>query len=383
MPPAGNKIYAIILAAGNSERFGKNKLNEILDQQTPVLQYTVNKFLQLKTVDQIIIVGNSKTLSERKINYVKGGKTRQESSFSGLQFIGQNFKIKPTDIVIFHNAANPLVTEKEIMASIKSAQKYGAAIVAQPVSDTVKEIKNGKISRTLARGNLYLAQTPQTFQWQIVEQAHKNAVKNKIFATDEAMLVEEIGYPVKIIPASPYNRKITFQADLDWAKHILGSQNVKVGIGQDSHEFDKTKKGLTLAGITFKEHWAFQANSDGDVILHSLCNALLSGIGQRSFSFIANPMNEKGIKDSKKYLAKVLIEIEKQQFEINNVAISLEGSYPKFEPIIPKLKKSLAKLLNINETEIGITATSGEKLTSFGKGQGIQSVAVVSLKNAI
>lgn len=383
MSPISNKIYVMILAAGKSERFGKNKLTEIIDKKTSVLQYTVNKFLQLKTIDQIIIVGNNKTLSEGKINYIKGGKTRQESSFFGLQFIRQNFKIKPTDVVIFHNAANPLLTEKEIIASIKSAQKYGAAIVAQPVSDTVKEMKNGKITKTLQRDNLYLAQTPQTFQWQIIEQAHKNAAKNKISATDEAMLVEEIGYPVKIIPASAYNRKITFQADLDWAKHILGNQNFKVGIGQDGHEFDKSEKGLALAGITFKNYYSFHANSDGDVILHSLCNALLSAIGQKSFSFIANPMNEKGIKDSKKYLAKVLIEIEKQQFEINNVAISLEGSYPKFEPIIPKLKKSLAKLLKIKEIEIGITATSGEKITSFGKGKGVQSIAIVSLKNAI
>lgn len=371
------KIYAIILAAGKGERFGKNKLLEKLDAEYSVLDFVVKKFLAIKSVDQLIVVGTKSAINNKKLHNVKGGKTRQQSSFLGLQFVEKTFYPKSSDIVIFHNAANPLVTEKEILHSIKEAQKYGAAIVAHPVSDTVKKVTNNKIVATLNRSDLYLAQTPQTFRWPIIKEAHTN----KITATDEAMLVEKIGQEVRIVPASEHNKKITFQEDLKWARSILTSQNTKMGIGQDSHEFSD-KKGLVLAGTTFKNYRAFKAKSDGDVILHALCNALLSGIGERSFSFIADPLCKQGVKDSKSYLAAVLQKVKKQNLTLNNVAISLEGSYPKFEPIIPQLKKNLAKLLKLAESEIGITATSGEKLTSFGQGKGIQSIVIVSLKNA-
>lgn len=156
----------------------------------------------------------------------------------------------------------------------------------------------------------------------------------------------------------------------------------RVGLGQDSHAFDTQKKDLILAGVNFgqSECNGLKGNSDADVILHSICNALSQAIGGRSLATWADKMClEQGIKDSSGYVKVVFEKVKKLGLKINNLGVMIEAKKPRIEPKVDLMKKSLSQLLELDEQRISITATSGEGLTEFGKGNGIQALTIVSL----
>jgi len=158
-------------------------------------------------------------------------------------------------------------------------------------------------------------------------------------------------------------------------------KDFRVGIGQDSHRFIDEDKPLVLGGISV-EGPGLQANSDGDVVLHALCNALTSSVGRGSISNYADKMClEQGIKDSKEYVKVAYGYVKDAGYRVNNLSISIEAKKPRLEKKIPEMKKVIADILNIGEDDVGITATSGEGLTDFGKGLGVKAFVVVSLKN--
>jgi len=152
----------------------------------------------------------------------------------------------------------------------------------------------------------------------------------------------------------------------------------KVGLGKDTHKFEKGKK-LILCGVEISDSDGLKANSDGDVMIHALCNALSSAIGGGSLSTFADPLFEQGILDSTEYLKAVLEKIEKE-YKINNISIAVEASKPKLEPFFDQMKTNIAGLLSIDKDAVGITATSGEGLTAFGRGEGISAIAVVCIE---
>lgn len=153
---------------------------------------------------------------------------------------------------------------------------------------------------------------------------------------------------------------------------------IRIGIGQDSHQFENFT-GLVFGGVKFDNHPKLKGNSDADVVIHSLCNALSSAIGGESLGSWSDDMCQKGITDSREYL-KYILDIVFQNFTINNISITIEAQNPRFTPDEKqKIKKSLANLLKIDVNQIGITYTSGDYLTSFGKGKGIQVFSTVLL----
>lgn len=156
---------------------------------------------------------------------------------------------------------------------------------------------------------------------------------------------------------------------------------MKIGLGQDSHAFSQTKKPLTLGGIKISETGGLAANSDGDVILHSLCNALSSAIGEGSLGTWTEKMfKEQGITDSKKYVEDILHKVTEKGFTVENVSIAVEAQKPRLQDReIIMIKKSLADILQIKIEEVGLTFTSGEGLTAFGRGEAIQVLATVLL----
>jgi 2-C-methyl-D-erythritol 2,4-cyclodiphosphate synthase len=155
---------------------------------------------------------------------------------------------------------------------------------------------------------------------------------------------------------------------------------IKVGIGQDSHRFSGDKdKPLILGGVEFLGELGMEGNSDGDVVVHALCNALGSAIGEGSLSTYSDEMCKKGITDSVEYLKVALNQVNKIGYEINNISISIEAQKPKIESKSFKIKTKLSELIGIKKDCIGITATTGESLTDFGRGEGIQVFVIVSL----
>lgn len=213
------KINAIIPAGGTSSRFGnKNKLLEKINGKE-VIKYTVQAF-ENSNVDEIIICANVSIIEElqeilkdcRKVKIIEGGETRQASVFNGL-------KASECDYVLIHDAARPMITTDLVNQTIEMVKDKNALTVATKTIDTIKEVEDGKITRTIDRAKLYNTQTPQAFKYELIRDAHTK-LYGKNF-TDDAGMLEELGETVYILNGSYKNIKITTQNDIDIAKIYL------------------------------------------------------------------------------------------------------------------------------------------------------------------
>jgi 2-C-methyl-D-erythritol 2,4-cyclodiphosphate synthase len=156
-------------------------------------------------------------------------------------------------------------------------------------------------------------------------------------------------------------------------------KRVRTGMGQDSHRFlpPDSSKPCIIAGVIFNDVPGFNANSDGDVVFHAICNAISSLTGVLILGALADDLCLKdGITDSEVYLREAVKTLGKQQ--ISHVAVCLEGMKPKFKEHLLEMRQRIADVLDIQVSEVGITATSGEGLTDFGCGDGVQALAIVT-----
>ncbi|MDC9714954.1 MAG: 2-C-methyl-D-erythritol 2,4-cyclodiphosphate synthase [Gammaproteobacteria bacterium] len=151
----------------------------------------------------------------------------------------------------------------------------------------------------------------------------------------------------------------------------------KTGIGQDSHAFNNKDKALILGGVVFEHPQGLRGNSDADVVLHSITNAISSITGVNILGAKADELCQQGITDSAQYLKLALNDLG--DWQIDHIAIAIECLVPKITPKIEQLKTSIANLTSIKTDDIGITATTGEGLTAFGKGEGIQVFSIISV----
>ncbi len=385
---------AIIAAAGKSMRMkGIDKIETIVCGK-PLILHTLAPFLASKKIDHIIITCNSenkkrlqKIFSAKKfsnIYLVLGGESRFDSVKNGFLYAEKNFKLSPDSTILFHNSGNVLVTQEEIETSMQLAKTSGACIIARPVSDTLKKINDKNlITRSEDRSSMLHAETPQTFRYDILKKAYNKAEKDHMEFTDEAQLIEHLGLPVSWTLASTFNRKITTQHDLEYTKYLIektGAQRLVYGLGTDTHLFDKSsKKSLTLCGIKIPGIQKLSGNSDADVALHALTAAISQAIGGGSLGTFSDSLCKKGVTDSAKYLDHILVKAKEKHTRITHIGLNFECKKPKIDPLAPRLRKSLAKLLNLPITEIGITATTGENTTPSARGEGIYCMAIVTV----
>ena len=159
---------------------------------------------------------------------------------------------------------------------------------------------------------------------------------------------------------------------------------IKTGLGQDSHRFDfenKTKK-LILGGIVFEGEIPLQGNSDADVVLHALCNAISGVTGVNILGAVSDDLCLKhGKTDSRFYVQEALNYLK--DWRLCHVSCSIECSTPKLTPKIPEMRTSLSELLGLETQDVGITATTGEGLTAVGRGEGIQVLCIVTAVNDV
>ena len=156
--------------------------------------------------------------------------------------------------------------------------------------------------------------------------------------------------------------------------------HVRVGLGQDSHRFSAdAARPLVLGGVTVSGARGLDGNSDADVVLHALCRALEQAIGQDGFSRYADEMSRNGVNDSREYVKVALGRVVQAGYAVNNVGLTIEARTPRIAPLQDAMKQSVASLLQVAAAAIGINASTGEDLTAFGRGEGIQAFAIVSL----
>jgi 2-C-methyl-D-erythritol 4-phosphate cytidylyltransferase len=220
------KVSVIIPAAGQGTRMGSSTPKQyLLLNGQPILHHTLMAFETSGLVDSVTLVVPKNDLepAQKKWDYkivkniVEGGKERQDSVYNGLKAIPA-----ATDIVIVHDGVRPFVTSDMIGRSIEAAKEFGAAITAIPVSDTIKQVDSEEfVTRTVDRNGLWRMQTPQTFQYRVLDEAFQKAMNDSYYGTDEGSLLEHAGKKLKIIMGSELNIKITRQEDLILGEGIL------------------------------------------------------------------------------------------------------------------------------------------------------------------
>jgi len=224
----------IVVAAGKGERMGTMLPKPFLSLLgIPLLIHTLRAITASSLVHKIILViaKERESLSREllqshgsfsvPISLVYGGNERQDSVRFGLAALDPD-----SEIVAIHDAARPFLTPDILDASIHAAAEYGGAVVAVPARDTIKRVtESGIVTETVPRQQLWLAQTPQTFQVALIREAHARAAAENIIMTDDAALLEWSGKPVKVIVGSQRNFKITTPEDLVLAEMILAAES--------------------------------------------------------------------------------------------------------------------------------------------------------------
>jgi len=384
----------IILGAGDGFRLRagtKKAFVEIFGR--PLVWYSLLTFVDADSIDEVVLVlppvsgGAFKELSEmlaeatpkeKGIIQIAGGKTRFESlkkAYSALQKYYTPSQLKNANIII-HNAANPLVSVREIDEVANMLKKYYSAGVATPVYDTLRRIDLKK-TETINRENVWRMQTPQGMRYKVFEEGLK---KIKQEPTDDLELAEIQNIKPKIIPCTGYNFKITTESDLELVEDILASKReFTIGFGEDSHAFEK-KGRLILGGLEFKKYKKLEADSDGDVMLHAFVAALSQGLNIGSLGLVTDALYEEGVTDSKAYLDHALKLVREQNWGLEKVNFVFEGISPRIDPIAKKLIKSVAELIGAPENIDTISAHTGEGLTAFGRGEGLKCQCLVMME---
>ena len=191
----------------------------------PILARTLQVFEECPAVNGIYLIVPTDQMDRVKkeivekyhfkkvLKLVRGGKMRQQSVWNGLKAIRSG-----CSIVVVHDGVRPFVNRRMIEQSIEEADKNGAAVVAVPAKDTVKRAVKGKKIQTLPREEIWLAQTPQSFQFPLLMKAYQKAYQEEVFGTDDAFLVEHLGHPITLIQGDYANIKITTPEDLALAE---------------------------------------------------------------------------------------------------------------------------------------------------------------------
>ncbi len=380
------RSFAVIVAAGSGSRMGKPKQFLPLAGKT-VVEWSLKAFLDTPEIEGVILVTtaenikeHSKRLSSDKVKLVEGGATRMESVRRGFKAVPED-----VDLIAVHDGARPLITPQVIHEVLEEAYESGAAVAAVAVKDTLKKVTNKQlwVSATPVRSSFWMAQTPQCYRREILEEALQKFADEKN-ATDESQLVEKSGHRVKVVTASYENIKITTPEDLVMAESLMekrmgGQKKISVGIGYDVHKL-VAGRDLWLGGIKISHSKGLLGHSDGDVVLHAVGDAILGALGEGEIGIMFPPDNPKikGIA-SKEIIAAIMDKVAQKKAQISHVDINVLAEEPKLKPHYGAIKTSLASLLGLPEQSINVKAKTHEGLDSIGEGKAMACQAVASV----
>ncbi|MBV9957885.1 MAG: 2-C-methyl-D-erythritol 4-phosphate cytidylyltransferase [Acidobacteria bacterium] len=220
---------AIIAAAGQGTRMGQRRAKQFLELAgTPIIIHTLQRFEQCPHIQETVVVLPAQDVAGflaiagkhglRKLaRVIPGGASRMESVWRGLQAI----RPQTAEVIAVHDGVRPFVTPEEIERTVAAAEEHGAAVLCAPASDTIKEIQDGRVVRTLERARLGHALTPQCFRYALLRRAYEAALARGLEATDCSSLVEALGETVIVVEGSARNIKITRPEDIAFGEILL------------------------------------------------------------------------------------------------------------------------------------------------------------------
>ncbi len=361
--------YFVILAAGKSKRFNKKIPKQFYNYKNKeIIDHSIEKSVNSKLFKKVLVVTNNINHFKKKkvhnsVKIIKGGKERSDSSLIALKYLK---KYKPNNILI-HDAARPNFTPKLLKKLLYHLKKNNAVVPYINSKNTIKyKIKNELYN--LKRENTYLTQTPQAFKF---KRLYELAINEKNEITDEATLFIDKNRKIKFIKGENTNDKITFRNDIKLTKTFFG-------IGFDVHRLVKNKK-LYLGGAKIPFHSGLKGHSDGDVILHSIIDAILGAMRNKDIgSFFPNTKKFKNIR-SPKMLKPVIRSLYKSNYFINNLDINLICEQPKVSKYRNQIVSSISKLMMLKKDLINLKGKTVEKLGLIGKEKAIACEVIISI----
>ncbi len=387
-------VAAIIAAGGRGVRLGADRPKQFLELDgRSILELSIEALASSARIDEIVVAlpadhldATSASLSNRTakpLTFVAGGIRRQDSV--ALAFARTS---AAADIVVIHDAARPFVTDAVIGRAIEAAQTHGAAIAAIPVRDTVKQVAasgadgSRRITATLPRESILLAQTPQAFRREVLAQAL--AAGHEVEATDEAMLVERLGLPVHVVSGDPGNMKVTTPEDLVEARRRAsrdgsGQPLIRIGNGYDLHRLVPGRP-LILAGVTIPFELGLDGHSDADIACHAVTDAVLgaAAAGDIGRLFPDTDARWKGA-DSIALLRHALAHVHAGGYRVSNVDVTVIAQRPKLLPHLYAMRQNLAAALGVDVTAVSVKGKTNEGVDSMGRGESMACHAVALL----
>ncbi|WP_140985264.1 bifunctional 2-C-methyl-D-erythritol 4-phosphate cytidylyltransferase/2-C-methyl-D-erythritol 2,4-cyclodiphosphate synthase [Asticcacaulis tiandongensis] len=374
---------SIIVAGGSGLRSGGKKQWRAFCGR-PVLWWPVDAFVRAGSDDIVVVVPvDDMALAESivgdlpHVRIVSGGATRALSVENGLKALEAT--AGPKDIVLIHDAARPLLTVELVNRLLEGLKTMRAAILALPVADSLKRIKDQVITDAPSRENLWHAQTPQAFR--LADISHGFALwPADQEATDEAMMAAHAGIAVGIVEGDARLQKLTYPDDFAVLEALmsppLSLRNMRVGQGFDVHRWGDGQS-VWLCGIEISHDKTLIGHSDADAGLHALTDALMgaAGLGDIGEHFPPTDPQWKGA-PSYIFLEHAARLIRERGGEIINVDVTLICEQPKIKPHRQAMQQRLAEILGVDVSRVSVKATTTEKLGFTGREEGLAAQAV-------
>ena len=373
------------MAAGRGDRLGAEKPKQFIEVGgRTLLQRSVAAFDQHPAIAHLVVVLAPGLIADgpslagpvtRPCTFAEGGARRQDSVANGMAAMPAD-----VDVVLVHDAARPFIDAALIDRVLEGVNTHGAAVPAIPVRDTVKrmDLERKTVAATIPRQEIWLAQTPQGFRRDVLTRAIALGQLDTV-ATDEAMLAEQAGHGVAIVPGDEGNMKITTPADLAAAKNRVEPSVSRVGTGYDLHRLGEGRP-LVLAGVTLSPDRGPVSHSDGDVVCHALIDAMFgaAAAGDIGRHF---PNTDPIWKDAAglDLLEKATGVLDGLGWTVSNVDVTVILEAPKLTPSVLDIRKNLARVLDLPLEAVSVKAKTNEGVDAVGRGEAIAAHAVAMI----
>lgn len=358
-------VCAVIVAAGESSRFGSDKLLSVADGRT-VIEGAVLPFLETECVAKIVIVTDAERRKKfemlfgrnDRISYALGGETRTLSVISGLNALDRR-----CEVVLIHDGARPFLKKELILTLIREAWGKGSAIpFVTPVDSVYMNIAGGR-PLPVERDNVALVQTPQAFIYREIMSAYMG---NSASRTDDGTVFCKSGRIPNLVAGDRNNVKITYAGD---------GNSVFCGMGADAHRL-VDGRDLIIGGVKIPYEKGLLGHSDADVLIHAIMDALLSAAGERDIGVLFPDSDDEyeGISSMT-----LLLRVRRILDRKNLIPLSVSGviiaEKPKMFPYITQMKENIAAVLDLSPARVNVGATTTEGLGMIGEGDGIAATA--------
>ncbi|WP_442753697.1 bifunctional 2-C-methyl-D-erythritol 4-phosphate cytidylyltransferase/2-C-methyl-D-erythritol 2,4-cyclodiphosphate synthase [Methylocystis sp. JAN1] len=318
---------------------------------------------------------------------VHGGASRQDSVRNGLEAIARE---GAPEIVLIHDAARPFADPALIARAVDAARAHGAAVPGVPVNDTVKEMDAaGFVVATPDRARLRAVQTPQSFRFRLILDAHRAAAAGGREYTDDAMIAEAAGHAVHVFPGDPANFKLTTPEDFARAMDQLDAAarpdpriltDVRIGQGYDVHAFAEGDH-VWLGGVAIPHIHSLAGHSDADVLMHAVTDAVLGAVAEGDIGAHFPPSDPrwKGA-PSRIFLEHACKLVRARGGMIAHIDATVVCEAPKVGPHREAIRARLAEIMGMPLDRVAIKATTTEKLGFTGRREGVAALAVATVR---